>query len=168
MLKGIIFSAILSLSAGSAFAEVMELDHGLTIDLDSRKEVRAACTPVNASDTVPGSECITQCYDVVNDTNGGYTCDLNASSSYYEVFVMTDGENSSTMETGNTLTATDMRDLSVFPYSTATVCFNFGKYTGNGLWVYQDGSGKVGGTCLAPPQPIEEGPAPQPALMNWN
>ena len=158
-IKEIIFSAILALSAGSAFAEIMELDNGLTIDLDSRKEVKQACTPVSAPNPVPGSECILQCYDVVNDTETGYSCVMEATANYYEVFVMTNPDGStSTMETGNTLTATDIRDVAVYPTSVTKVCFNYGKYTGEGLWVYKTDSATIGGTCNAVPSPMEATP----------
>lgn len=156
-IKGFIFSVLLALSAGNAFAEIMELDNGLTIDMDSRKEVKQACTPVSASNPVPGSECIVQCYDVANNTNTGSSCVIEGTASYYEVFVMTNPDGSTTtMETGNTLAATDIRNLILFPYSVNKVCFNYGKYTGDGLWVYDTNSATIGGTCKAVPSTMGE------------
>jgi hypothetical protein len=135
-------------------AEIKELAPGLTVDTSRFVQKIASC-----GSGIPGEMCIIQCYNVDNKTTDFYyTCNLQAKATFIEQINLTNG---GVLYTGNTLTATDYRSVTIYPYQTVSVCFNYGKevvtapaqpnvywnFTSSSITAKDDtGNGCIGGT----------------------
>jgi hypothetical protein len=107
------------LASLSVQAEIKELAPGLVVDTNKYTVNLVDCGGV----PTPGMQCIQQCYQLDNTIMpNSYTCNLQGTASFGEQ-IGTDP----VLYTGNTLTATDYRSVTVYPYQMVKICFNYGK-----------------------------------------
>ena len=89
-------------------------NEGLIFDLKNVREVKSVCNGEPAA----GKYCILHCVTATNlKADRTFKCNLEGKGTFFEK----DSENS--------LVATDLRYLIVYPLQKAEICFNFGKTT---------------------------------------